>query len=399
MVDCMESKSNRIINGIFDNIKKNNYKGYDPYDCLNSPYISKLNNKWIKLFCTQLLVYSPVNFRRMLKIKKSINPKGMGLLLSSLSLFKKIDFKFKKYDEEKELEYIYNWLINNANKSYSGLCWGYNFPWQDFNKYIPKQEPSVVCTSFIGHALLDYYETSKNENILDTVSSICKFITNDLNVFKDSEGICFSYSPFDKNIVHNANLLGASFLARSGKILKEKQYIDTSIESYNFSINKQNTDGSWHYSFDPKTLKTRKQLDFHQGYIIDSLIDYIKYVKEEKRIIEKIILGADFYKKQFSDNGKSYWRYPKKWPIDIHNQTQGIITFSKLSKLNNKFFKEAKNILDFTFQNFLNEKNFVYYQIWPFIKNKNEYVRWNNCWMLLALTTYFNYLKLNEERK
>ena len=44
---------------------------------------------------------------------------------------------------------------------------------------------------------------------------------------------------------------------------------------------------------------------------------------------KEIKLGLEFYKKyQFNDDGVSIWRLPKKWPVDIHNQSQGIITFS-----------------------------------------------------------------------
>lgn len=396
MIDCTGPDFKQIINQLIVNIKKDNYKGYDPYDSLNSPYFKKINNRWIKILCTQTLVYSPINLREFLKINKSINPKAMGLILSSLSKLKKNNFTFETYKQEKESEYLYKWLIKHANKKYTGICWGYQFPWQDLHKYIPKHEPSIVCTSFVGHALLDYYDVIKNKKILDVIDSICKFIIHDLNVYKDTDGICFSYSPFDKNVVHNANLLGASFLARSGMIQNKKQYIDQAIKSYNFSIKKQNPDGSWYYSINPETHKPRKQFDFHQGYIIDSLLDYVKYIKKDDKVIEKIMLGADFYIKQFSEDGKSYWRYPKKWPTDIHNQAQGIITFSKLSKVfyKEKFLDFSKKILTWTITNMQDNSGCFYYQKWPMSTNKIIYLRWSQAWMIKALSDYLCRLSL-----
>ena len=92
----------------------------------------------------------------------------------------------------------------------------------------------------------------------------------------------------------------------------------------------QNLDGSWYYSFDPDTGKPKKQIDFHQGYVLETIKRICDFANIDISIYDKEIrLGLEFYRKnQFDDNGVSLWRLPKKWPVDIHNQSQGIITFS-----------------------------------------------------------------------
>ncbi len=384
----MDAKVKKTINYLIKNIKQNKYKGYDPYDCLNSPLFQKISSKWIQLLCTQMFVYSPLNFRKFVHISPQINPKAMGLLLSSFIQFQQSKTPISTLEIEKEIHLIYDWLINNANTKYSGKCWGYPFPWQDLHKYIPQYEPSIVCTSFIGHALLDYYDYNKDKNTLPEIESICAFITNDLHTNKDIDGICFSYSPHDTNIVHNANLLGASFLARAGKALGNNSILKTAKTSYHFSLPKQNPDGSWHYSIDIHSDTHRIQNDFHQGYIIDSLIDYAQYIKDDSNIQQRITQAASFYTKQFSENGKSYWRYPTKWPIDIHNQAQGIITFSRLSTYleDEKYSQRARKILHWTINNMQEESGYFYYQKWPFITNKTNYLRWSQIWMIKAIS-------------
>jgi len=383
----MLNNIHKIINEVYTHIKKNEFKGYDPYDCLNSRIIRKVKNKWFRILCTQFLVYFPVNLRPILKIEKGINPKGMGLLLSALSNLKKMDFDLENYDIDNEMNYIYHWLIKNSNRKYSGLCWGYNFPWQDIDKYIPRYEPSIVCTSFVGHGILDYYDVIKDETILDVAESIGDFMIDDLNIVKDDDGLCFSYSPFDNTIVHNANVLGASFLGRLGYYLESDHLVKYAKSSYNFTLAKQNKDGSWYYSIDPRTRKPRRQFDFHQGYILSALFAYLKYLGENNYVRNKLKLGLEFYEKMFFSSGKSYWRYPRKYPVDIHNQVQGIITFSLAYQYfkNVKYLSMVKSILSWTIENMYDASGFFYFQKWPFITNRIEYMRWSQIWGFVSL--------------
>ena len=44
-------------------VRENDFSGYDPYDALNSEKMLKINNKLLKVFLTQIFVYSPINLR------------------------------------------------------------------------------------------------------------------------------------------------------------------------------------------------------------------------------------------------------------------------------------------------------------------------------------------------
>ena len=70
-------------------IRKKRYRGYDPYDGLNSKKLSNIHSKWMKILITQFFVYSPINLRRFFNIQEGINPKAIGLLLTGYcKLFK-----------------------------------------------------------------------------------------------------------------------------------------------------------------------------------------------------------------------------------------------------------------------------------------------------------------------
>jgi len=365
-------------------IKEKRYLGYDPYDCLKSPITRKIPGKYPKIALTQLNVYSPVNLRPLLRIERGINPKGMGLYLSSLVKLYEIVGPEEKQNLKMEMEKVVNWLLTHSSEGFSGLCWGYNYDWQDLSKLIPEGQPSIVVSSFIGHSLLDYHELTGDGSIIEKVGSIRDFILGDINRYEDDDGICFSYSPYDNTKVHNANLLGASILFRIGR--KEDNALrELALRSYNFSLNKQAADGSWPYSDERGFFGG--QIDFHQGFVLDTLM-YLMDDPEGKKIAKEALdKGLKFYERQFKNNGASYWRYPRKWPVDIHHQAQGIITFSKASVLDGRYLKYAKRIAEWTLQNLYDGKGNFYYQKWPFLTNRITHIRWGQMWMLLALAT------------
>lgn len=86
----------------------------------------------------------------------------------------------------------------------------------------------------------------------------------------------------------------------------------------------------------------------------------------------------------FSD-GSSYWRWPKKWPVEIHNQAQGIITLLKLNKYYPNSEEFASIIARWTIKNMQAKDGHFYYQNFKYYKNKISYMRWSNAWMFLAL--------------
>jgi hypothetical protein len=64
----------------------------------------------------------------------------------------------------------------------------------------------------------------------------------------------------------------------------------------------------------------------------------------------------------FQDNGKSFYRYPMRFPVDIHNQAQGIITFCKLSPIDRNNLDFAKKIASWTIINMQDTSGYFYYQ-------------------------------------
>ena len=76
-----------IVVEIESKLSADKYLGYDPYDGLNSEILKRIpqfsNYKYFKIAWIQFFKLSKINFRKLFLIDKGINPKGMGLILSS----------------------------------------------------------------------------------------------------------------------------------------------------------------------------------------------------------------------------------------------------------------------------------------------------------------------------
>ena len=363
-------------------VRSAGFSGWDPYDAMNSPYLSKLPGPLPKVAATQLMVYSPVNVRPLLRIRKGLNPKAIALFLSSYCRLRGAGLLTQDHFEA-VAPWLTGALLASRSEEYSGYCWGFNFDWQDITRYAAKGLPTIVVTSFAANALLDLYELNRDPSLLLAARGACDFILNDLNVTESGEGVCFSYTPVDHHTVHNANLLGAALLARVHALTGEQRLLETSLRATEFSLSRQKKDGSWAYSVNVEDGSERRQIDFHQGFNICALLDIARYTQAHDDRIEKAVRkGAEFYRReQFDDTGRSLWRLPWRWPVDIHNQAQGVITFSRLGQ--NEI---ATRIALWTVHNMQDEDGLFCYHKYPLGANRIPYMRWGQAWMMNALS-------------
>ncbi|WP_428236159.1 hypothetical protein [Gracilimonas sp.] len=366
-----------------DYIITNDFKGYDPYDTLNSKIPFKKFGKWVPVLATQFQKRNPIHIRPIIGVEKGINPKAYGLFINAFSKM------FKLTDNEeylKKAEQFIEWLNNNRSQGYENACWGYNFDWASPTKLVPAYSPSVVVTAFIVKGLYEYYKITEDQLAKELILSAAKYVYHDLPQYENEYGKCISYTDIQIDVCHNANLLGAEVLSYAYTLNNNENYKELAESSLAFTMAYQKEDGRWNYSLDPETGSEKKQVDFHQGYVLESAMKIIDLCNVGDRYLEQIKKGLFFYKnEQFNSNGRSYWRIPKKYPVEIHNQSQGIITFIKFKDIDSSFEKFAFKIAMWTIENMQHKKGYFYYQIRRFFKIKIPYMRWSQAWMYLAL--------------
>ena len=242
--------------------QRNNWAGYDPYDALNSEIFKRLpflNSRLPRLALTQILKRSPLNFRKLLLIPKTQNPKALALFLMA---FLKLD-KMGLLANADIIPLMVQNLINlrsgssltpvtrhllpvelkSVNRYY---CWGYSFPWQGRKVLAPRGAPNLVCTVFVANALLDAYEANRDAENLRMATSAADYILNELYWTKGDSVAGFSYPvPTLQVQVHNANFLGAALFCRIYKYCKEERFLEPAMKAARCSAAQQQADGSW----------------------------------------------------------------------------------------------------------------------------------------------------------
>ena len=380
-----ENKLSLILDDVRSWTEGENFKGYDPYDALNSPILSvaSLGLKWPRIAFTQLMKRSPINMRPLFLISKDYNPKGLGLFLWSYTKL----YKATKDETAKKRAYeVYQLLNNCITQTANGFGWGYNFDWQSRAFFIPKGTPTIVNSSFIGHALLEAFEVFEDEQFYNTALSVGRFICGDLHRTKEKdETFCFSYTPIDKTIVHNANLLGASLLMRLFQNNTSSNFKDLALASLTYSMNRQQADGSWWYA----DTNYQNWVDsFHTGFNLQC-IRYFLQLGEGKDFNAAYGKGVDYYAKNFFEqDGTAKYYNNRLLPEDIHSYAQAIVFFSREGK---EYESLVDVIVNKMMASFFDPSGYFYFQRRKGEPIKIPYIRWAQSWAFHALSEYYTY--------
>ncbi|OEU78835.1 MAG: hypothetical protein BA873_10400 [Desulfobulbaceae bacterium C00003063] len=381
----------QVFNRLLTWMEKEEFFGWDPFDALNSPALKEIArlNRWAGVIALQLVKRCPINLRHLLCIRKERNAKGMGLVLTaSVRLFR----KFNNPEDLERAVWIAEWLDQNKSSGYSGACWGYPFDWANSGFYAPRGTPTIVNTAFIGHALLDLFEVTDDETWLIIAKSACDFVMNDLNRSPGKRGFCFSYTPLDHAKVYNANFLGASLLARVGKMLNNTKIMETVWESIEYSLDAQYADGSWLYGEESRSAWIDS---FHTSYNLIAL-KYILEATGNKRVGEAINRGYDFYLRRFFlPCGTVKYYHNKTDPQDAHVYANAILFLVAMKDHPETPKTLVDKVIEHMIKEFRSSKGYFYWQKKYGITYRLPCMRWVQSWTLLALVSY---LTLDSEK-
>lgn len=392
---------NHIINS-FSRLKSyceaEHFKGWDPYDGLNSKLFQALPFLKKSALCRLVMIQGfkrcPINLRRLALVPKEHNPKGIGLFLSAYcDLYRAVKHNKKLADmfgtEEvirKQITELAELLISFQSKRYSGACWGYNFDWQARCLFLfPKYTPTVVATNFCATALMEAYEITKEQRYLEIALSAADFVEKDLHRTPYKGGFLFSYSPLDGNdTVFNASLLGSRLLSYCYHYTHKEEYKELAEQSIKACCAGQRKDGAWIYGM----LPVQSWVDsFHTGYNLDALMAY-RELTGDRTYNKYIERGFAYYISHFfMEDGMPKYYDNRTYPIDIHCPAQLLITLSRLHKLE-EHRALAEKVLEWTIRHMQDKCGYFYYQLKPGISSKISYMRWSNAFMMKAMASY-----------
>jgi hypothetical protein len=379
--------------GLKNYCEKENYKGWDPYDGLNSKLLWRSPFKdWeiIQFIWIQVFKQNPINLRKLFLIPKDYNAKSIALFLTGYcNLYRMQNDSISQFENKEQLlekiHFLSNLLIQIQSKGYSGACWGYNFDWKSKAFFLPAHTPTIVVTSFAVEAMLNAYGITKIKELQTLAFSSADFILNDINRISKTRGFMFSYSPVDNRAVYNASLLGTKTLALIYEQNHSQELKKTALESAQAVCDMQNVDGSFPHS-DQVGNKWRDS--FHTGFKLESLFIFQKCCNED-RFTKNINIGFHYWLENFfnKDTGLAYYYDNGSELIDLHCAAQSLTTLYKLDKLTDEE-QLANKILYWAIMNMQDKKGYFYFQKRRLFTNKIPYMRWPNAWMFYGMSYY-----------
>ena len=378
--------------------EREGFKGWDPYDGLNSkvfqalPFLKK--SALCRLVVIQGFKRCPINIRRIALVPKEYNAKGIGLFLSGYcNLYNAVKANPKLAESlgsadslKSQINELAELLISLQSNGYSGACWGYNFDWQARRLFLfPKFTPTVVATNFCATALMESFEITGEKKYLEIALSAANFVIKDLHRSDYKDGFLFSYSPLQGNdTVFNASLLGSRLLSFCYKYTGNEEYRNLAEQSIKACCAGQKENGAWVYGM----LPVQSWVDsFHTGYNLDALIAYQEQTADDKynKYIEK---GFEYYIQNFFEaDGTPKYYDNRTYPIDIHCPGQLLVTLARLHKTE-EYKDIAEKVINWTIRNMQDKKGYFYYQLKPGVSSKISYMRWSNAFMFNALSHY-----------
>jgi hypothetical protein len=367
---------------------ENDYSGYDTFDGL-SAFIRPLTfeTNFLRTVLQQGVRRFPINLRPLLRIPKSRSTKGMGFLARG---FMRLEDATGDTIWGEKAESALQWLIENQSKGYSGACWGNHFDYDSRSFYLPKGVPTIVWTSLIGHAFLDGFDHYKKDRYLQVAVSACEHILRDINTHPDGQGTCISYVPGKDSWVHNANMLGASLLARTYSHTKNEAYRALAQKAVRYTAQYQRPDASWYYG---EKVNLHWVDNFHTAYVLDCF----KYYHEstgDARCDQIMMHGYEYWKKTFflSDGAPRYYAH-KTLPLDIQCSSQGIDTLVFFQDRDPGSLDLAIKVARWTIDQMQDHTGYFYYRRYsPWLVNKTPTLHWGQATMLCALAGLYKSL-------
>lgn len=367
------------------------FAGWDPYDGLNSKIFKALplvgRSPLARLVWIQLFKRNPINLRPLALVPKERNAKAIGLFLHGYCNLHRIGGPLAE-GADARIHELGDALLHMATPGYSGMAWGYNFPWQCRREFLfPAGEPTVVATQFCASALLEAYDITGRHEFRDAAISSARFVLRDLHRTPVGDGELLSYSRMPGNdTIYNASLLGSRLLmlCRAYGAPDGDELLRVARSSVAAACSMQRPDGAWTYGVKDATQWVDS---FHTGYNLDALHTYIT-LSGDDTFTPNLERGLDYYTSRFFlPDGTPRYYDTRTYPIDIHCPGQLFVTLSRLGRWQSRR-NLASSVMAWTLSHMQSPRGYFYYQLKQGISSRIPYMRWSDAFMFAAMSHY-----------
>jgi hypothetical protein len=353
------------------------WRGYDPYDALNSPLAPflTLGTRRGRRLLTQVVKLSPLNLRPLLGIRREWNAKAIGLVAGAYGRLAAAGDDTAHASADRWLD----WLVANHAGEPEGLAWGYHFDVQTRFFAYARNTPNTIATSFCGHAFLDAAELAGDASRKEQAVGVARFLTESM-LFADPGGAFFRYLPEENELVHNANLLACSLLARTASVTGDDALFEPARPALETTLAAQSSDGSWPYA----AGASGQWVDnFHTGYVLESLAWCLPFHSPVRPALER---GIAFWDSElFLADGTPKYSTASTYPLDAHCYATAIDTWLALADWYPEALSRAERLAHLLIERMLDRTGFVHFQTRRAWTSRVPFVRWTTAPSFRAL--------------
>jgi hypothetical protein len=354
------------------------WRGYDPYDALNSPLAPflTLGRPLGRRLLTQAVKLSPLNLRPLLLVQPEWNAKALALVASGyLRLAMHSDEDLARAHSSRWL----NWLVDHPAPGSAPAAWGYHFDVQTRFFGYARDTPNTIATTFVVQALVEGYESFGDERWVDAARAASHFLCEEMLV-REGARTYFRYLPGERDLVHNANLLACAALARTARATGEESLLEPVGAALATSLAAQREDGSLPYAEAPGQLWVD---NFHTGYVLESLAHCASPFPEVEGPLQR---GIAYWENElFLADGTPKYFPDRMHPLDAHSYATAIDTWLALIGHHPRARDRATRVATLLVERMLDASGYVHFQQRRFWTSKVPFVRWTTAPTFRAL--------------
>ena len=357
--------------------EERDWRGFDPYDALNSPAagLLALGPPLGRRLFTQAVKLSPLNLRPALGIRPAWNAKALGLVASGYARL------WAAERDERARVAALRWLAQlerMSTKDASGLGWGYHFPVQTRVFAYARETPNTIATSFVAQAQLDCWELLGDERARDAGVAAARFLA--ARMLAPAPTPYFRYLAAEDELVHNANLLACAVLARAARVAGASGLLEPVRRALEATLVAQREDGSWPYA----AGAGHGWVDnFHTGYVLDSLAECARSLHEASEPLRR---GVAFWSaRMFLPDGTPKYTPDRIHPLDGHCYATAVDTWLAIAAHDRGAREQAERAARVLVEQALEPAGYVRFQRRRGWSSRVAFVRWTTAPAFRAL--------------
>jgi hypothetical protein len=367
------------------------YQGYEPADGNSSLLFPLTGGRVLPMrVLQQVVLRAPFNIRPWLGIRRHDSAIGRGYL--ALGFLRRHSASPSPELRDEAIRCL-DWLVANRVRT-ADFSWGDPYEYATRSGRRRLGEPILVWTAFIGGAFLDAYELLRDTRYLDIAASVGRWILS-LPRERTATGDCLSYAGYYQSSIHNANVVGAAFLARLAAATTDRTAADVARSAMIYTCSRQRDDGAWFYAERPQFHWVD---NFHTGYNLSALHAYERATGDTS-FRPALSKGLEYFLDHFFEHdGRPKYFDGATYPTDIQCAAQAIDTLAVLSDRAPDCLDRAVAVAEWTIANMQDPDGHFYYRDLGWTKVTVPMLHWGQGTMIKALAVLLATMSSSDRR-